>query len=137
MNTQHKKANISDKDYRVWYMLNEKATISVKTSVGESDFSTITNSLGQGSFGNALASSLNIGCAVEDTFKGDPSTSLGFMDLRIAKSSTFLSHEFYDSNLPTFSCNINPYFVSVGLCENLKKYIFLRLILVLTKLRYF
>ena len=68
-------------DYRLWYMLNENAKISVRTSVGESDFSTITNSLGQGSFGAALASSLNIGCAVEDTFKGDPSTSLGFMDL--------------------------------------------------------
>ena len=62
-------------------MLNENAKISVRTSVGESDFSTVTNSLGQGSFGAALASSLNMGCAVEDTFKGDPSTSLGFMNL--------------------------------------------------------
>ena len=81
MHTLNKKANISDKDYRLWYMLNENAKISVRTSVGESYFSTITNSLGQGSFGAALASSLNIGCAVEDTFKGDPSISLGFVDL--------------------------------------------------------
>ena len=54
-------------------MLNENAKISVRTSVGESDFSTITNSLGQGSFGAAPASLLNIGCAVVDTFEGDPS----------------------------------------------------------------
>ena len=49
-----------DKDYRLWYMLNKNAKISVRTSVGESDFRTITNSLGQCSFGAELASLLNI-----------------------------------------------------------------------------
>ena len=62
-------------------MLNENARISVRISVEESNSSTVTNSIGQGSFGATLASSLNIGCAVEDAYKGDPSTSLGFMDL--------------------------------------------------------
>ena len=38
MHTLNKKANISDKDYRLWYMLNENAKISVMTSIGESDF---------------------------------------------------------------------------------------------------
>ena len=46
-------------------MLNENAKISVRTSVGESDFSTVTNSLEQVSFGATLvASSLNIWCAL-------------------------------------------------------------------------
>ena len=62
-------------------MLNKNAKISVRTSVGESDFITITNSLGHGNLGSALATSLNIGSSVEDTFKGDPSTSLRFIDL--------------------------------------------------------
>ena len=39
-------------------MLNEKARISVKTSVGDSDARTIEDSLGQGSFGAALLSML-------------------------------------------------------------------------------
>ena len=72
MHTVNKKSNISNKDYRLCYMLNKNSKISVRNSVGESDFSTITNSLGEGSFGAALASSLNIGSAVEDKFKGDP-----------------------------------------------------------------
>ena len=39
------------------------------------------NSLGQGTFGAALVSTLNIGCAIEDTFIGRPSTSIGFVKL--------------------------------------------------------
>ena len=39
------------------------------------------NSLGQGTFGAALVSTLNIGCAIEDTFIGRPSTSISFVNL--------------------------------------------------------
>ena len=39
------------------------------------------NSVGQGSFGAALASSLNIGCAVEDAFKRKKSASIGHLEL--------------------------------------------------------
>ena len=62
MYTMSKKAGISDKDYRMWYKLNEDTEIAVRTSVGESKTELVKNSVGQGSFGAALASSINIGC---------------------------------------------------------------------------
>ena len=68
MVTLKEKAEIDNKDYRMWFKLNEDTTIRVRTSVGESESRLIKNSLGQGSFGAALASSLNIGCAIKDTF---------------------------------------------------------------------
>ena len=55
---------ISDKDYRMWFKLNAKTRISVVTTVGETDAIRIFDSIGQGSFGAALASSLNIGTAI-------------------------------------------------------------------------
>ena len=81
MYTLHKEAKISDKDYRLWFKLNEGANISVRTSVGESDTKLVHNSIGQGMFGAALASSLNIGCALKRTFLCKPSTTLGIMPL--------------------------------------------------------
>ena len=64
--TLRTKANICDKDYRLLYKLNENANISVKTSVGETETYLVSNSIGQGMFRAALASSLNIGCALEE-----------------------------------------------------------------------
>ena len=97
MFTLSRKAGYSDKDYRMWFKLNEDTKIAVKTSVGESKTELIKNSVGQGSFGAALASSINIGCAVQDTLKGKKSTSIGHLDLNslvmqddIAKVSTSL-----------------------------------------------
>ena len=58
------KAGIDQKDYRMCYKLNEDTEIAVKTSVGESKTEVVKNSVGQGSFRAALASCLNIGCAV-------------------------------------------------------------------------
>ena len=81
MYTLDKKGKISNKTYRLWYQLNEDAMISVKTSVGETRSKKVKNSLGQGTFGAALVSTLNIGCAIEDTFIGRPSTSIGFVNL--------------------------------------------------------
>ena len=49
---------------------------AVKTSVGESKTKVVKNSVGQGSFGAALASSLNIGSAIQDTFKWTKSASI-------------------------------------------------------------
>ena len=69
MFTLSKKVEISDKDYRMWFKLNEDTKIAVRTSVGESKTELIKNSMGQGSFGAALASSINIGCAIQDTLK--------------------------------------------------------------------
>ena len=81
MYTLDKKGKISNKTYRLWHQLNEDARISVKTSVGETRSKKVKNSLGQGTFGAALVSTLNIGCAIEDTFIGRPSTSIGFVNL--------------------------------------------------------
>ena len=81
MYTLDNKGKISNKSYRLWYRLNEDALISVKTSVGESRHKKVKNSLGQGTFGAALASTLNIGCAIDDTFFGRPSTRIGYVNL--------------------------------------------------------
>ena len=81
MHTLDKKGKISNKSYRLWYRLNEDARISVKTSIGETRSKKVKNSLGQGMFGAALASSLNIGCAIEDIFNVRPSTNIGYVNL--------------------------------------------------------
>ena len=81
MVTLKEKAEIDNKDYRMWFKLNEDTNIRVRTSVGESEPRLIKNSLGQGSFGAALASSLNIGCAIKDTFGETSSTHIGTLPL--------------------------------------------------------
>ena len=73
--------NISDKDYRMWFKLNCKTRISVVTSVGESDAARIFDSVGQGSFGGALASSLDIGTVIYDATNDETLTELGHMTL--------------------------------------------------------
>ena len=60
MYTLWKKAGIDEKDYRLWYKLNKDTEIAVRTSVGESKTEIVKNSIGQGSFGAVLASSLTI-----------------------------------------------------------------------------
>ena len=71
----------SEKDYRKWFELNCKTLISVVTSVGESDAARIFDSIGQGSFGAALASSQNIGTAIYYATEGKTLTELGQMPL--------------------------------------------------------
>ena len=63
MDTLKREAKITDKDYRLWYKLKKDANIS------------------QRMFGLALSSSLNIGCAVEKTFGGKASATMGSMRL--------------------------------------------------------
>ena len=77
MDTLNTQAGIDPKSYRLWYTLNEDTDIAVKTSVGLSDPARITDSIGQGSGGAALVSSLNIGVAIKETFKEEPSTKIG------------------------------------------------------------
>ena len=50
MYTLKTKADIDNKDYRLWYKLNENTEIRVKTSVRESEPKLVKNSLGQSSF---------------------------------------------------------------------------------------
>ena len=73
--------NISDKDYRLWFNLNCKTRISVLNSVGEYDAARMFDSIGQGSFGAALASSLNIGTAIYEATEDKTLTELGHMPL--------------------------------------------------------
>ena len=54
------KADIDDKDYRLWFKSNKNTKISVKTSVGESNKVNVVDSTGQGSLGEAIASSINM-----------------------------------------------------------------------------
>ena len=49
MYTLNKEAKICDKDYRLWFKLNEDTNILVRTSVGESGTCLVKNSIGQGS----------------------------------------------------------------------------------------
>ena len=77
LNTLKTAANIDNKSYRLWYKLNEDTEISVKTSVGESKSAVVPNSIGQGSVGAALVSSLNIGDAMAKTFKNVTTASIG------------------------------------------------------------
>ena len=75
------KTRISNKSYWLWHQLNEDTKIFVLTSVGETDSVLVKNSIGQGGMGAALASSLNIGCAVAETFKSHSSSSIGEIPL--------------------------------------------------------
>ena len=81
MYTLKPKVHIDDKDCRLWFKLNENTKISVITSVGESDKATVVDSIGQGSFGAALASSINIGWAIQDTFREVRSSSIGTLPI--------------------------------------------------------
>ena len=72
-----KYARIDNKSYRIWYKINQNTKICVNTSVGTSDYKDIDDSVGQGQVGAALVSSLNIGCAVEEAFRGITSATIG------------------------------------------------------------
>ena len=65
LHTMYTEGKIEKSDYRMWFHLNNRTKISVLTPLGETEQATIMNSIGQGSFGAALASSLNIGCGVD------------------------------------------------------------------------
>ena len=62
---------VDNKSYRLWYKLNENTRISVKTSVGETEKATVRDTIGQGSVGAPLVSSMNIGRTVSELDKTD------------------------------------------------------------------
>ena len=69
LNTMYTKGKISEKDYRLWFKLNNMTCISILRPVGDTDNAIIMNGIGQGSFAEALASSINIGTAVYNITK--------------------------------------------------------------------
>ena len=83
MNALYVEVNITGKDYRMWFKLIYKTRISVVTYVGESDAARIFDSIGQGSFGAALASSLNIGTAIYDDTEDETLKKLDHMPLTV------------------------------------------------------
>ena len=70
LRAMYTKGKISEKDYRLWFMLINQTRISILTPVGETDNATIIYGIGHGSFAAALASSINIGTADYDITKG-------------------------------------------------------------------
>ena len=72
---------LDNKSYRLCFLMNEETRISVKTSVGDSEERNLLDSIGQGTAGAALVSSLNIGCAIEKIFKYKYTTRIGNLKL--------------------------------------------------------
>ena len=68
-------------DVRMWFHLNNKTKISILIPSGETDGATIMNCIGQGRFAAALASTLNIGCAVDGITRGIVSANIGELEL--------------------------------------------------------
>ena len=62
-------ADIPKKAYRVWFLLNSKTSISVKTPAGQTEYREAGELCGQGSAGAALASQLDIDLGVDSYFK--------------------------------------------------------------------
>ena len=62
-------ATIPKKAYRVWFLLNSKTSISVKTPDDQTDYKEAGELCGQGSTGAALASQLDIDLGVNSYFK--------------------------------------------------------------------
>ena len=67
--------------YRMWFKLNIRTRISMLTPVGETDGATIINRIGQGIFTAPLASSINIGRAVDEITGGEVTAKIGNMEL--------------------------------------------------------
>ena len=65
----------------MWFHPNSKTKISIITPLRETDGAKIMNGIGQGSFAAALASSLNIGCAVDGITRGICSANIGEVEL--------------------------------------------------------
>ena len=69
MDSLHK-ANINKKFYRVWYKMNNKTVIQVKTGAGMSARGLAGPVTGQGGGGAALASALNLDLGLDSYFRG-------------------------------------------------------------------
>ena len=81
LHTMYTHGKIPKSEYKMWFHLNKKTKISILTPLGETDGATIMNGIGQGSFGAALASSLNIGCGIDRITKGICTARIGELEL--------------------------------------------------------
>ena len=63
-------AEVNSKAYRIWYKLNEKAVISVKSPAGISEKGEAGKICPQGGFGGALASGLDLAVGCKAYFEG-------------------------------------------------------------------
>ena len=81
LHTMLTKGKISMSDYRKWFKLNNRTRISILTPVGETEGATIINGIGQGRFAAALASSINIGTAVDEISKVEVTSRISNMVL--------------------------------------------------------
>ena len=61
--------------------LNNRTRISILTPLGQIDGATIIKGIGQGIFATALASSINIGKAVDEITKSEVTARIGNMEL--------------------------------------------------------
>jgi hypothetical protein len=68
MNTLHE-ASIPKKAYRVWFKLNSKTKVTVRTPAGQTGHREVGELVGQGSGGAALASQLDVDLGVQSYFK--------------------------------------------------------------------
>ena len=59
--------------------------------MGESETKLVKKSVGQGCFGAALASSLNIGSAIKDTFRGTSTASIGTLGLNAVVMQDYIA----------------------------------------------
>ena len=62
------KANVNEKLYRLWFLMNKNVKIRVLTGVGLSEYREVGELIGQGSVGTALVSSLNLDLEVNEYF---------------------------------------------------------------------
>ena len=60
---------IKGKLYRLTYLLNKDTLISVKTSVGRTEFTDVGETLGQGTNEGAIASAVNLDGGVKENFE--------------------------------------------------------------------
>ena len=102
LNALYVEGDISEKENRMWFKLNCKTRIAVVTLVGESDAARIFDSIGQGSFGAALASSLNKRTAIHDAAEGETLTELGHKPLNCLIFQDDIFFIFFQQSLNQF-----------------------------------
>ena len=63
-------ANVDHKCYRLWYLLNKKLVLSIRTGAGTTDPVEVEGVVGQGTTGASLVSQLNIDTGIDSYFCG-------------------------------------------------------------------
>ena len=63
------RAGIKEKIYNLWFMLNKKTNIRLRTGIGLTDSKELDELIGQGTLGGAVVSGLNIDLDVNEQFQ--------------------------------------------------------------------